>query len=76
MKKKLQLAIPWTMALMMLFSFNSWGQGAILDEPIEPGVAPSGWSYNEISWETADAGYARFDDLTSWLETPVLDLSG
>lgn len=48
----------------------------IIDEPVAPGVPISGWTANDISWETADNGYARFDEVGSYLETPALDLSG
>ncbi len=72
----IQKAFALFAGIFFLTATSGWGQETIIDEPIEPGVAPSGWSYNDISWETADNGYARFDDLTSWLETPIIDLTG
>lgn len=48
----------------------------ILDEGLDESGAPTGWSENDINWQSADGGYARFDEVGSWLETPVLDLSG
>lgn len=41
MKRKLQLAIPWFMALLLLISFNGWGQGT---EDFEGSSLPGSYS--------------------------------
>jgi hypothetical protein len=76
MKTIITLKSVLIVTFLMSFMLSTRGQETILEESLRDGSLPSGWAENLIIWETGAGGYARLSDPNSWIQTPLLDLSG
>ncbi|TVR89534.1 MAG: T9SS C-terminal target domain-containing protein [Saprospirales bacterium] len=62
--------------LFCLFCFQVNAQSVdILEESFRDGSLPAGWTAEEIDFRTGAGGYALFEETTSTLTSPVLDLT-
>jgi hypothetical protein len=53
------------------------GMVSVVNEtPMNTGALPADWNATNVSFQTATGGYARFDELTSELISPIFDLTG
>ncbi len=76
-KKNTLLASFFAFSCMFcMFSFQISAQSVdILEESFRDGSVPADWTAVEIDMQTGVGGYARFDETTSVLTSPVLDLT-
>lgn len=59
--------------VLMFWSVQVFGQVTVLDEALNDGVIPAGWSQTDVNFQTSTGGYARFVDSNSTLTTSVFN---
>lgn len=64
-----------TLLLFTVTSISSFGQ-TILDEGLQDGSLPTGWTQTDVTFNTTSSGgYAYFTSVSAVLESPAIDLT-